>query len=129
MGRKFDVFSIATVATHSDHSGSAGILTQRFQIAQTPTAMPAIQVSIGGNRVADGNVGDAAADLDDLASNFMTDDAGKLDGPPSGFYMLNGQPGAARQDTSDGFAGSGNWIGNLTQLEWRVRPRENKCFH
>src|SRR6516164_1309947 len=88
-----------------------------------------IKVSIGSNPIPDCEVSYAGANLDDLAGNLMTNYARKLNGQPSCFNMLNGQPRATCEDTRDGFARSGNRIGDLIQLEWRVRPSENQCFH
>ena len=91
--------------------------------------MPAVEVSVGGNTVADGKTGDTGAHLHDFTGDLVTDDARKLDGQTTSLDMLNGQPRAARKHTSDGLARPCNGIGNLAHLEWRVRSPENQCFH
>ena len=91
--------------------------------------MAAIQVGVGGDPVADGKAADADTDLDDFGRDLVPDDAWKLDGHASGLDVLNGQPGPAGEHAGDGFPRTGNGIGNLAHLEWRVRSLQNHCFH
>ena len=91
--------------------------------------MSTVKVSVGGNPIPHCDVSDTGANLHDLTGNLMTDYARKPDGQASCLDMLNGQPGTTRENTRDGFARSGNWIGNIIQLERRLRPSENQCFH
>jgi hypothetical protein len=71
----------------------------------------------------------AAADLDDLTGDLVADDAGKLHLPPPGLGVLDGQAGAAGDDTGHRFAGTGNRIGTLLQLERQVRARQHHRLH
>ena len=91
--------------------------------------MPAVEIGIRGDRVANGEGSNAGADLHDLAGDLVTDDAREMNGQPSGLDMLDGQPRAAGQHARNRFARSGNGIGQLGHFEWRVGAPQNQGFH
>jgi hypothetical protein len=91
--------------------------------------MAAVEVVISRDSVADPEAANAGADRDDLAGNLVPDNARKFGGYAPGLDVLNRQPRSARDDPRDGFARARDGIGELRQLEWRVRTSENHCFH
>ena len=103
--RQLDVFGIGAVAFEPDLA--AAVLAQRLQIRQAPAAMAAVEIEIGGHRIADFKSAHARADLDDLAGDLVADDAGELHLPPPGLGVLDGQAGAAGDDTGHRLAGTG----------------------
>ena len=127
MGWKLDVLGIATVAVEADIA--AGVHAQRLEIGEAPAAMAAVEVIVGGHAVAHCEAGHAAADVDDLARDLVTDYARKLRLPPPGLDVLDGQPRSAGDDAGDGLAGTGNRIRQLDQLERRARRSQQHCFH
>ena len=109
--RQLDVFGVGAVAFQPDLA--AAVLAQRLEIGQAPAAMAAVEIEIGGHRVADLEPAHAGAHLDDLAGDLVADDARELDFPPPGLGVLDGQPGAAGDDARHRLAGTGHRIGPL----------------
>jgi hypothetical protein len=108
---------------------ATGVVAQRLEIFQTPAAMAAVEIKISGHRVAGLDSLHARAGLDDLAGDFMADDARKLHLPAPSLDVLDGQPGAAGDDACHRLAWTGGRIGPLFQHERRVRFPQHHGFH
>jgi hypothetical protein len=89
MRRQLDVLGIAAVALDPDVA--ARVAAQRLEAGQTPAAVAAVEVEIGGDCVADRKRGHAGTGGDDLRRDLMPDDAGELRLPATGLDVLDGQ--------------------------------------
>jgi len=79
-------------------------------------AMTAGDVVVDGNAVADAELGEAAADLDDDAGGFVAKDAGGRDGAVVDFFDVGGAD-AADGDAEEEFAGLDFGDGNSFEAE------------
>ena len=124
--RQLHQFRIAAVAGAPDIA--AEILAQGFAVDPAPFAVAAGEVEIGGDGIADGDVGHAGADGLDHAGDFMADDARIVDLGTPGLHMLDRQPGAAGDHPCHGLAGAGRRIGHGFERK-RAGSVEDKGFH
>ena len=127
MCRQLDELGVAAVAILAHIAGK--VLAMGFQIGQAVGAMAAVQIVIGGHRIAHLHVGDAGPDLDNLGGDLVADDARRLDMCAPDLVMLDGQAGAAGQDPGHRFRRSRLGVGHIFQDERLTLLFQHQGFH
>src|SRR5262249_30479990 len=108
---------------------AAAVRAQRLELRETEAAVAAVEIEIGGDRVARLEARDARASRDDLARDLVPDDARGRDGAASRLDGLDGEPGAAGDDPRHRFTGARDRIGQFHRLERKLRPAQQHRFH
>ena len=124
---QLDVLGVAAVAVAPDIA--AGVLAQRLQVREAPSAMPAVEVIVGGHRVAHCEALHARSDFHDFAGDLVADHARKPGLDASRLEVLNGEARTAGEHPRDCLAGPGHRIGHLGKLERSVRAPQDHRFH
>ena len=97
---------VSEAAIAMDADEAAEILAQCFAPAMTPAAMPAIEVKVDGAAIAGLDVGDAVADSDNVAAEFVTHDARRFAAEAAAAHVEQRQPDTGGADLHDGFTGA-----------------------
>jgi hypothetical protein len=127
MRGQLDVFGIAAVAFKTDVA--VAVHAERLQLRETKPAMAAVEIEISRDAVALFEPRHAGSERDDLAGDFVPDDARKFDLPAASLGVLDGQARAASDDARDRLARTGRGIRHLHHFERGVGPPQHHRFH